>query len=185
MRRFARFTCLVLLAGLLAAQLTRPAYAAGMVVNTNADNTTAGDTFCTLREAITNANANSDTTSGDCPAGSSSSTDTITFAANYTITLGGSLPDVTDLFGLTITGNGAAHTIVQAAASAGTATYRVFKINAGTATLEAMTLRYGVEAGGLKRALKTSTTMGSTDTATMSMTARPKFSLMTGWLPKK
>jgi hypothetical protein len=148
MRRFARFTLLVFFAGLFAVQLTRPAYAAGMVVNTNADNTTAGDTFCTLREAITNANANTDTTGGDCTAGSGSSTDTITFAADYTITLSSSLPDITDLFGLTITGNGAAHTIVQAAASAGTATYRVLKINAGTATLEAMTIRYGVEASG-------------------------------------
>jgi hypothetical protein len=137
----------VLLAFLFATHPTQPAHAAGNIVNTNADNTTAGDGFCTLREAITNANANSDSTSGDCVAGSGA--DTITFAADYTITLNGtSLPDITST--LTITGNGAAHTIVQGAASAGIATSRILKINGGTAiaTLEAMTIRYGVEASG-------------------------------------
>lgn len=39
-------------------------------VNTTADNTTAGHGWCTLREAINNANANSDTTSDDCMGGS-------------------------------------------------------------------------------------------------------------------
>ena len=46
-------------------------------------------------------------------------------------------------------------------------------------------LRYGVEADRLKRALKTSTTMGSTEIPITATTARPKFSLMIGWLPKK
>jgi CSLREA domain-containing protein len=48
-----------------------------ITVNTNADNATAGDSSCTLREAINNANSDSDTTSGDCTAGSG--TDTIQF----------------------------------------------------------------------------------------------------------
>jgi CSLREA domain-containing protein len=152
MRRFAQHltNALLLLSLLVALALipsARPAYAAGIIVNTNADNTTAGDGFCTLREAITNANADSDTTSGDCIAGSGM--DSITFAANYTITLAGSnLPDITDTDGMTITGNGASNTIIQAAAIAGTATYRIIKINNGSITLEAMTLRHGVEASG-------------------------------------
>ena len=40
-----------------------------MVVNTAADNTIAADGNCTLREAITNVNAASDTTGGDCASG--------------------------------------------------------------------------------------------------------------------
>ena len=64
---------------------------------------------------------------GECDAGSGS--DTITFAADYTITLVGSqLPAVTTE--MTITGNGAANTIIQANAAANTATYRVFEVGA-------------------------------------------------------
>ena len=55
------------------------ASAAGITVNSTADNLTAGDSNCTLREAIGNANSNSDTTSGDCTAGSGA--DTITLPA--------------------------------------------------------------------------------------------------------
>src|SRR4051794_21116457 len=121
--RFARFTLSAMFLLSFSLAFVMPTYAAGIVVNTNADNTTAGDTFCTLREAITNANANADTTSGDCTAGSG--TDVITFAGDYTITLGSSLPDLSSA--MTITGNGSANTIVQSAASAGIATYRVFR----------------------------------------------------------
>src|SRR5215207_2690490 len=91
---------------ILTALTVTPAYAAGIVVNTNADATIAGDVFCTLREAITNANSDSDTTGGDCPAGSGA--DTITFDANYTITLGSQLPAVNSP--IIITGNGEANT---------------------------------------------------------------------------
>ena len=71
-----------------------PVYAATITVNSNADNTTASDSNCTLREAITNANANADTTSGDCTAGSG--TDTINFSGNLVISLSSGLPDITD-----------------------------------------------------------------------------------------
>src|SRR5262245_45202828 len=150
MRRFTRLTLsvLLLLSFLLSPVLAvRPAYAAGIIVNTNADNTTT-DGLCTLREAITNAN-NDAATYPDCTAGSGS--DTITFAGNYTITLRSSLPAINQPgYTLTITGNGSANTIVQAASSAGTAGYRIIKISNSntTATLEAMTFRYGVEASG-------------------------------------
>ena len=126
---------------------TQRVHAAGIIVNTNADNTTT-DGLCTLREAITNAN-NNVATYPDCIAGSGD--DTITFAGNYTITLSSSLPDITDAtHSLTITGNGDTNTILQSASSADTATYRIVKINGATttATLEYMTLRYGVETSG-------------------------------------
>jgi len=118
-----------------------------IVVNKKADNVTAGDTFCTLREAINNANSDSDTTSGDCAAGSGA--DTITFAANYTITLTSALPDITT--DVTIDGNGAANTIVQASTcdpvnlpgGCTPADWRVFTFTGGTSTIKDMTVRYG------------------------------------------
>jgi len=82
----------------------QPAYAASIVVKSNADTTgtcsTSGTGICTLRDAITFANSNS-------------GADTITFAGNYTITLGSDLPQITD--DLTITGNGVANTIIDGA----------------------------------------------------------------------
>ena len=70
---------------------------------------------------------------------------TITFDDNYTITLGSSLSVSKSL---TITGNGAGNTIIQAAATAGTATYRVIQITSGTVILQEMTLRHGKTATG-------------------------------------
>ncbi len=55
------------------------ASAATITVNSKADNTTAGDGLCTLREAIANVNAAADTTSGDCAAGTGAG-DTVTFS---------------------------------------------------------------------------------------------------------
>jgi len=66
--------------------------------------------------------------------------DSITFDANYTITLASQL---TVSKSMTITGRGAANTIIQANAAKNTATYRVFEITSGTVTLENMTIRYG------------------------------------------
>ena len=81
------------------------AYELAQIVNTLADNMTNGDGFCTLREAITNANADLDTTGGDCIAGTGA--DTIIFASSLgtaTITLASMLPVITDSDGLTIDG---------------------------------------------------------------------------------
>lgn len=109
-------------------------------MNSAAD-TIASDGFCTLREAITNANADDQSGSTDCAAGSGA--DAITFAADYTITLVGSqLPDITSE--ITITGNGAANTIIQANAAPNVATYRVLEIDAaGNLTLDGVTVRNG------------------------------------------
>ena len=115
------------------------------VVNTNADTDDgfcdlsgqgAGNQDCTLREAINAANADVDAS-------------IITFAGNYTITLTSALSDITT--NLTIDGEGAANTIVQASACdpvtlPGDCTpsdWRVFSFQNGTSTLKDMTVRYG------------------------------------------
>lgn len=71
-----------------------------ILVTTTADNATAGDGACTLREAITNANSNTDTTGGDCTAGAAASTDLIAFgipgAGPHTIAPTAALPALTD-----------------------------------------------------------------------------------------
>jgi CSLREA domain-containing protein len=83
--------------------------AAAIHVDSLADITGAGDGACTLREAITNANANSDTSGGDCAAGSGE--DTITFGVSGTLTLGATLPAITAPEALTIDGTGQVVTI--------------------------------------------------------------------------
>ena len=134
---FYAFLC----AGFVTAALgTQPAYAASIVVNTNADNLT-DDGFCTLREAITTANSDTNINTSDCATGSGA--DVITFAADYTITLVGSqLPAITS--NITINGRGVANTILQANAAPNTANYRVLEIGAtGNLTLDGVTIRNG------------------------------------------
>lgn len=91
-----------------------------ITVDSSADNTTAGDGFCTLREAITNANNDSDSTSGDCTAGSG--TDTIEFditsnegAGPHTISVTTDLPELNDT--TTIDGYSETGATVNSAAS--------------------------------------------------------------------
>ncbi|MFN8381038.1 MAG: sortase [Anaerolineales bacterium] len=144
------FNLLVILALFLSllgsAVIFTPAYAAGIVVNTAVDEDT-NNANCSLREAI--IAANTDAAYNGCSAGAG--TDTITFAADYTITLAGSqLPPITTQ--MTITGNGATKTIIQASTcnpvtlpgGCTPATNRVFIINSGSnATLNDMTVRHG------------------------------------------
>jgi CSLREA domain-containing protein len=78
-----------------------------ITVNSTADNATASDGFCTLREAMNNTEANSDTTSGDCATGSNSF-DIIVFDSSLgtaTITLASILPTILDATGLMIDGD--------------------------------------------------------------------------------
>src|SRR5690348_18171393 len=63
----------------------RPAKAAGIIVNVSRYEVQT-DTYCTLPEAILNANADSDVTGGDCAAGSGPYT--ITFANSFTADVG-------------------------------------------------------------------------------------------------
>ena len=71
-----------------------------IVVDTTADHRKAGDGSCTLREAINNANANRDTTKGDCLAGSPLPTiDAIAFnipSGQQTIIPNSALPTITE-----------------------------------------------------------------------------------------
>jgi len=91
MSRRIFFTTVLVLTLLFAGITQAPtALAATIVVNTTDDNSTGGDGQCTLREAINNANAGSDTSGGDCVAGTGN--DTITFSVSGTITLAKVLP---------------------------------------------------------------------------------------------
>ncbi len=105
-RRLGRRAVSVLLhVGLLVALLTAaPAWAANLVVTTLSDADNAADGACSLREAITAANNNANY--HECT-GTSYGSDTITFTVSGTVTLGASLPPVTDAAGLAINGGNA------------------------------------------------------------------------------
>lgn len=120
---FSRLSFVIIFAALLLGIQPVPvARAATITVDSTADNLTAGDGNCTLREAIMNANlpGGGDTTSGDCTVGDTGA-DTITLPdGTYTLSLTGTGEDanatgdldITD--GLTINGQGAGITIVDA-----------------------------------------------------------------------
>ncbi len=132
------------LSGGLVALTATPAQAAALTVDSIDDTAIPGDDVCTLREAIANADTNSDTTDGDCAAGSGA--DTITFAstATGTITLVAQLPVVTDAEGLTITGPGAAELAIS-----GNDVVRLFEVQSNASlSLSGLTLTDGRAASG-------------------------------------
>ncbi|HEX3582891.1 MAG TPA: Calx-beta domain-containing protein [Thermoanaerobaculia bacterium] len=105
------------------------ASAATITVTSLADTAVAGDSQCTLREALNNANGNSDTTGGDCTAGAAG-LDTIAFQAGLTgtITLGGTeLPQITD--SVNINGPGAAVITIS-----GNTNSRIFEVYNSSST---------------------------------------------------
>ena len=108
-----------------------PVYAANYTVTKTADtNDGTCDGDCSLREAITAANAAAGTDAISLPAGI------------YTLTFGSQLPAVTSI--IIINGGGAANTFIEANASANTATYRVFEVTTtGGLTLDSLTVRNG------------------------------------------
>jgi CSLREA domain-containing protein len=120
--------------------------AATLNVNSTADTLVAGDGQCTLREAILNANGDSDTTGGDCAAGSGADLIEVP-AGSYVLTIPSDNPladtaEIGDLDiagDLTLRGAGAAVTIIDAAGIDGVA-----QIQWGAVTLERLTLRGGV-----------------------------------------
>src|SRR5881398_2891080 len=63
-----------------------------ITVNTLLDEATSGDGLCSLREAINNFNAQTDTTGGDCASGIGPTE--INFSVSGTITLGSTLPGI-------------------------------------------------------------------------------------------
>lgn len=84
---FRLFSAILLVLLLLGRQGTPPVYAVSYVVDSLGD-AIANDGFCTLREAIQEANNGADT---DCPGLPSAGDDTITFSVSGTITLGSTL----------------------------------------------------------------------------------------------
>jgi CSLREA domain-containing protein len=93
--------------------------AATLNVNSTADTLVAGDGQCTLREAIINANGDSDTTAGDCAAGSGADLINVP-AGSYALAIPGANEDASatgDLditSDLTLRGAGAAVTVIDA-----------------------------------------------------------------------
>lgn len=144
----------ILLTGSLI-MLTPPqaAYAAMIVVNSADDNLTSSDGYCTLREAIMNANAGSDTTNGDCIAGGSGA-DTINFDASLdgvpiTLSIVGTVEnanatgDLDITADLTILGNQVSNTIID-----GGAIDSVFHVIGGANVIfKGLIIRNGTTAG--------------------------------------
>jgi predicted outer membrane repeat protein len=149
---------LVLLA--LGSYPARVVRAATISVDNTADNLTAGDGDCTLREAIMNANlpGGGDTTGGDCIAGTAGA-DTIDIpAGTYQLTIppfaasdDNADGDLDILGEVTIQGAGADVTFIQAGPSRGNGIHRVIEVtnSDGNLTLVGVTVRYGViDTGG-------------------------------------
>ena len=100
---------------------------------------TSGNGFCTLREAINNANAKSDTSGGDCTAGTG--TDTINFSVSGTITLvQGTLPAIANTSPGSLTIDGTGQTITVDGANS----FGVLVVNSGaTLTVNDLTIAHG------------------------------------------
>ena len=111
-------------------------YAAGgntITVNTLLDPSPTSDGLCSLREAISNSNAQADTTMGDCVAGTGN--DTIAFSVSGTIVLGSGLPSIQRT--LEIDGSGRTIAIDGGGAN------RVLLNLTGTLTLNNLTISNG------------------------------------------
>lgn len=107
-----------------------------ITVNSTADTLIPGDGNCTLREAINNANSNSDTTGSDCAAGAGA--DTIILPTGiYTLTIAGAdeennaTGDLDIRDDLTIQGSGAEITVID-----GNGLDRVLDIPVGSLNVE-------------------------------------------------
>ena len=129
---------LVLVAGLLALTPLAAQAGATLTVTTTADESNVNGT-CSLREAITNANADDQSGSTDCAAGSGA--DTIDFSVVGTITLGTALPSITG--DLTISGPGASSLTIS-----GGGLVRVLSMGAVTVNISGVTLTDGSAANG-------------------------------------
>jgi predicted outer membrane repeat protein len=116
-----------------------------ITVTTDVDNRDDLDGVCSLREAIDNANDNTQVVHDDCASGSGN--DTIIFdfdSADDTIYLTASLPNITDRNGLTINGRRADGIIVTLH---GQFQHRLFVVgNGGVLTLQSLNLFGGFDA---------------------------------------
>jgi CSLREA domain-containing protein len=138
MVRPAVLAALILLTVLSVLTLRDSLHAANTItVNTLSDSSTSGDGLCSLREAITNANSASDTTMGDCVAGTGN--DTIVFSLSGKITVASTLPSPGAV--LEIDGSGQSIDIDGGSAS------RIFLNLTGTLTLNDLTISNGSSTG--------------------------------------
>src|SRR5208282_3797876 len=123
-------------------------------VNTLSDSSHSGDGLCSLREAISNANSESDTSGGDCASGTG--TDLIVFSVSGTITLTSALPMIENT--LTIDGS------LQNITIDGGGLYEVLSVDSpATVVLNNLTIADGnaTEGGGVSN-LGTLTVTNST-----------------------
>jgi CSLREA domain-containing protein len=130
---------ILLIAPAIIMTVARSIYASGantITVNTLLDSSVASDGVCSLREAITNANAKSDTTGGDCVAGIG--TDTIAFSVSGKITVASILPSIAN----TVEVDGTGQTIVID----GGGTNGIF-VNSGVLTLNNLTISNSATTG--------------------------------------
>ena len=136
---FHIFIFFVILASLLGSPIfVTPAYAAGITVDSSTD-TSADDGFCTLREAITNANNDSQLygSAGECATGSG--TDSISFdssLAGTIIHLASTLSISSDM---TIDGSSLSSQI----SISGDDSVQVLSVNSGTVTLNSLIIMQG------------------------------------------
>lgn len=141
----------------LSALIASPAWANTINVTNLLDVAAVADGSCTLREAVGNANSDSDTTGGDCPAGAGA--DTITFGVNGTAVLSSTLI-ISDVDGLTLDSLGRSVTL-----SGGNAV-RVFWVTPGAGlTLKNLTVANGYadpQGGGVYNQFGNLTVLNST-----------------------
>ncbi len=138
--RAAKWSSIVLLFILFLLSVV-PVYAGTIVVNSLVDLANLNG-VCTLREAITRANAGSD--GNDCiGVTAGSNTINLSLSGSYTLTEGISLPTITT--DITIQESGGVTAILEAATTSNNAGYRVFFMDGASAhlTLNGVTVRNG------------------------------------------
>jgi CSLREA domain-containing protein len=130
-----------------------------ITVNSTADPaSTSGNGFCTLREAINNANSPGvDTTGKDCAVGTGA--DTINFSVSGTITISSTLPAIANSSPGSLTIDGSGETITVSGGDGGdpqfSTTYQVLLVNVGaTLNLNDLTIANGgispgIDGGGI------------------------------------
>jgi len=143
MRRLSHLTLASLVAfSLLSLLPASPVYAGGIIVNSLADRFTPGNSQCTLREAIINANTNIDSTRGDCAPGAYGN-DLIAFSVHGTIILHETLPVLTDHITVIAPSNGVGITLN------GNDRVGVFAIDSNiNVSLQNLTIANGFATGG-------------------------------------
>lgn len=144
------FFILALILAALVFQTAAPAHAdTAITLNTDDDTAISGDGYCTLREAINNANAGADTTGGDCATSSSG----FIVDEGYNVTLQSQLPTITGQVTILATPHAALEAgdcdPVTRPGGCTPAGFRIFNIApGGTLGLSNMILRYGSCTGG-------------------------------------